>query len=229
MTIAINVFLLWWDLSRDARAKLGEDDATRPLRSSWSRRLRRLLAKSAQSDDVSFFVDFLWPVTTTAFWYTSFIVAEVQYTTAGWVSASFTATGALLLPVAMWWDKSNRFKYFIPLVLTLSMIAEIVAILVIVIQRCAPGVTFGSVAYSIINTHGCTPIGSISFLERGARSRVFQSIQIGQVVYSVIILFVGYPVVVWRAWRKALIRGLAAEVERYRQQRSKRRKKKHLG
>jgi hypothetical protein len=53
----------------------------------------------------------------------------------------------------------------------------------------------GSVAYKITDFHGCVPWNnSTAYLEKGARSDAFRTIQIGQANYSVVVLIILFAI-----------------------------------
>ncbi|KAK0707932.1 hypothetical protein B0H67DRAFT_612485 [Lasiosphaeris hirsuta] len=155
------------------------------------------------------FVSFLLPFGITALWFATFGIAQSNYSSAGWISASLTTTTALLATIIDWfvavfvWGDSRHtqmsasWKSLVVVAVLLCIGSlEVAVALAAVIQRLITSTGYGIVAYSITDAHGCAPIGAdndFSFLQRGVRSRIFSIIQLAQAVYSVVVVFAIAP------------------------------------
>ncbi|KAK0649741.1 hypothetical protein B0T16DRAFT_410635 [Cercophora newfieldiana] len=155
------------------------------------------------------FVSFLLPVGITALWFATFVVAQLKFTSAGWISASLTTTLALLATIVDWlvavfvWGDSRRTQPFasgwVPVIIgTIGFIGtlEVACVFAAVVQRFVTSTEYGAVAYDINDSHGCIPRGgdaNFPFLQQGVRSRIFSVIQLAQAVYSLAACFALVP------------------------------------
>ena len=167
------------------------------------------------------FVSFLLPVGITGLWFATLIIAQTNSTSsAGWVSASLTTTAALLATVVDWfvalfvWGDSRRtqssaspWALAVVIMLYFVGILEVAGVWAVVVQRFISSSSsssssgYGALAYDITDSNGCTPRGGLSFLQRGARSRIFSIVQLAQAAYSVAVMVAMVPFALRRGKR----------------------------
>ena len=129
-------------------------------------------------------------------WIASFIVAEVNYETAGWISCNLASSVNLVITAVAAGEGA------ISVLAILLGFFQFIASYVIIGERFAkPTITYGSttlnltrlgsVAYKITDFHGCVPWNkSTAYREKGARSDAFRTIQTVQANYSVVVLLI---------------------------------------
>jgi hypothetical protein len=106
-------------------------------------------------------------------WTVSFGLTQASKIGAGWIS---------VLGWSAWF--SLVFEGFGPFAIP-TLLFQWAASLTIIIQRWRG--TIGTVAYQIVDLHGCTPHDGLSYLERGARSHTYKIFQ--SVSFSCAVLF----------------------------------------
>lgn len=137
---------------------------------------------------------FVVPIAQITLWMTTWGVAQKDHDTGGWVSANFASTGALLIPMIFWSvHVPSGPRRLVTSFLSALLSFQVVATLVITAQRYSSANSFGTVAYNITNTNGCTPFASLGFLQKGARTPVFSSVQLAQAILSAIAVFILFP------------------------------------
>jgi hypothetical protein len=106
-------------------------------------------------------------------WTASFGMAQHQIETAGWLS---------VMGWALWFDLAHLVlgPFAFPMLLF-----QWVGSFAVIIQRWTSG--FGSIAYRIDNTNGCTPVDGLAYLQQGARAHSFKILQ--SVTFPVATLF----------------------------------------
>jgi hypothetical protein len=106
-------------------------------------------------------------------WTTSFGIAQHQVETAGWLS---------VMGWALWFDLAHLVlgPFALPM-----LVFQWVGSFAVIIQRWTSG--FGSIAYQIDNTNGCTPVDGLAYLQQGARAHSFKLLQ--TVTFPVATLF----------------------------------------
>ncbi|KAK5654612.1 hypothetical protein OQA88_7242 [Cercophora sp. LCS_1] len=163
------------------------------------------------------FISFILPFGITVLWFATFIIAQTNYTSAGWISASLTTMMALLATMVDWfiavfvWGDSrrtqssaSRWPVVVVGIFCFVGILEVACVLAAVVQRFMASTEYGSVAYEIADDNGCSPRGGDSdfeFLQQGTRSRIFSIIQLVQAVYSVAIVLAMVPFALGRGRR----------------------------
>lgn len=123
-------------------------------------------------------------------WIISVFVAKKNNTTGGWVAVNLLSYFSLVCVIAQWTntnssDGPEAAKAFSTLVgMTRFILGKLqfFGSLIVVAQRWNSGM--GSVAYNNTNTNGCMAHHGLAYLEKGARSHVFKSIQTLQVVWA---------------------------------------------
>ncbi|KAK4446667.1 hypothetical protein QBC34DRAFT_383018 [Podospora aff. communis PSN243] len=163
---------------------------------------------------------FILPFGLTALWFTTFVAAQPDNTTAGWIPTNLTTLAALTATLIDWFvavfirGDSRRIQklpttshlHLLPVIAFLSLAtAMFAAILATIIQRLLPTSAYGTIAYAITDTHGCTPHlnDDFSFLQRGARSRIFAIIQLAQLIYSILVILALIPFALGKGRRMA--------------------------
>ncbi|KAK0618897.1 hypothetical protein B0T14DRAFT_518229 [Immersiella caudata] len=162
---------------------------------------------------------FLLPLSMISFWFTTFVTTQLNSTSAGWISTNLTTFAALIatlidafIAIFVYGDSRrpspspSPLPHLIPIITLLSLLAfQTAATLAVIIQRLTASNEYGTIAYAITNTHGCTPneSGDFSFLQRGVRSRIFAIVQIAQLVYSVVVILALIPFALGKGRRMA--------------------------
>lgn len=133
-------------------------------------------------------------------WLTSFIIAEINTATAGWISVNMAAWLMTIGTSGEYndIDSEGLLQGIGSVMVFLSMILGYVQFCLAISiagQRQGATLGFGTVAYNITNMHGCQPwnsTGSVEYLQQGARSHTFKIIQIIQVNYSCVVLIITF-------------------------------------
>lgn len=158
------------------------------------------IASKPKSGFTLFFFKGLVPFALAVAWCISFVVAEINGPTAGWISCSMTTAFVAFLNLASYMESDSK-GFFCGLggllaVLSVPLgIFQFFASFAAMGQRCtktrlnvknvAHNITgFGSVAYKVTDTHGCIPFDGIGYLQKGARAHAFTVIIFLQVIYS---------------------------------------------
>lgn len=136
-------------------------------------------------------------------WLTSFIIAEINTATAGWISVNMAAWLMTIATSGEYSDIHSKglLQGIGRVMVLLSMILGYVQFclaIAIVGQRQNASSGFGMVAYNITNMHGCRPwnsTGSVEYLEQGTKLHAFKIIQIVQVNYSCVVLIITFSMI----------------------------------
>jgi hypothetical protein len=142
-------------------------------------------------------------------WTVSFVIAEINYSTAGWISPNLVAPITAFFTATQYQESGsdNLIGNLASLLSLLLGILQFFASFALIGQRFAaptytvwspdPHLTttfnltrLGSVAYQITDFHGCLPRNGTAYLEKGARSDIFRAIQTVQANYSCLILVI---------------------------------------
>jgi hypothetical protein len=150
-------------------------------------------------------------------WLTSFIIAEINSATAGWISVNMAAWLMTLGTSREYYETDEGGLYGLrhsvntrrqTLIIVFGGIGSVMAFLSMILgylQICLAAAIvgqrqdamsgFGTVGYNITNMHGCQPWnsnGSVVYLEQGARSHTFKIIQMVQLNYSCLVFVISF-------------------------------------
>jgi hypothetical protein len=146
---------------------------------------------------LTFIGQFLIPFILLVDWIISFFVAEKTNEGAGWVSVNLLSYFSLVCVLTqLTYADDSGFDGSQEAAMVLSQLVAILGFLIgkiqffgsliVMGQRWSSGL--GSVAYNITDTNGCMPHHGLAYLEKGARSHAFKSIQTVQVVWAYLVL-----------------------------------------
>jgi hypothetical protein len=117
------------------------------------------------------------------FWTVSFGVVEHSKDTAGWISVNAALTTLFYVVLI---------KHTIGLLFVFLGLLQMLGSCIIVFGRLDGSI--GSVAYKITDTHGCLPFNGTAYLEQGARSGAFKTVQVVEWSVAFLIMFSMVPI-----------------------------------